>query len=132
MRQPLNEARRWLLQAENDLRFAELAVREGFFRGTCSIVDPRPPLPAGLLTLGFSHEVSEVPVDSCLISLPGRLQPSQDVGVQTKGHTPFPGAIELADNSVRGYFADLGNIRQIDFLVRFLCKCLKLFPFILG
>jgi hypothetical protein len=29
--EPRAEGRRWLVQAENDLRFAELASREGFF-----------------------------------------------------------------------------------------------------
>lgn len=37
MKRPLNEARRWLLQAENDLRFAELAVREGFNAQACFV-----------------------------------------------------------------------------------------------
>ena len=30
-----SEGRRWLVQAENDLRFAELASREGFFAQAC-------------------------------------------------------------------------------------------------
>jgi hypothetical protein len=29
--EPRAEGRRWLVQAESDLRFAELASREGFF-----------------------------------------------------------------------------------------------------
>jgi HEPN domain-containing protein len=37
MRRPLKEAHRWLLQGENDLRFAELAVREGFYAQACFI-----------------------------------------------------------------------------------------------
>jgi HEPN domain-containing protein len=37
MRQPEAEARRWLAQAENDLAFAEVGVREGFFAQACFI-----------------------------------------------------------------------------------------------
>jgi HEPN domain-containing protein len=37
MRQPEIEARRWLDQAANDLAFAELGVREGFFAQACFI-----------------------------------------------------------------------------------------------
>lgn len=37
MRRPKAEARRWLAQAENDLAFAELGLREGFFAQTCFI-----------------------------------------------------------------------------------------------
>jgi HEPN domain-containing protein len=33
--EPRAEGRRWLVQAENDLRFAELASREGFFAQAC-------------------------------------------------------------------------------------------------
>ncbi len=33
--EPRAEGRRWLAQAENDLRFAELAAREGFFAQAC-------------------------------------------------------------------------------------------------
>lgn len=31
MKQPRAEARRWLVQAESDLAFAEVGLREGFF-----------------------------------------------------------------------------------------------------
>ena len=37
MRQPEAEARRWLAQAESDLAFAEVGVREGFFAQACFI-----------------------------------------------------------------------------------------------
>jgi hypothetical protein len=37
MRQPEAEARRWLAQAESDLAFAEVGVREGFFAHGCFI-----------------------------------------------------------------------------------------------
>lgn len=37
MKDPLKEARRWLAQAENDLEFARLAVRERFFAQACFI-----------------------------------------------------------------------------------------------
>jgi len=33
--EPRAEGRRWLVQAEDDLRFAELASREGFFAQAC-------------------------------------------------------------------------------------------------
>jgi HEPN domain-containing protein len=33
--EPSMEGRRWLVQAENDLQFAELASREGFFAQAC-------------------------------------------------------------------------------------------------
>ena len=35
MRRPEAEARRWLAQAESDLAFAEVGVREGFFAQAC-------------------------------------------------------------------------------------------------
>jgi len=35
MRQPEVEARRWLAQAESDLAFAEVGVREGFYAQAC-------------------------------------------------------------------------------------------------
>lgn len=37
MRQPEVEAGRWLAQAESDLAFAEVGVREGFFAQACFI-----------------------------------------------------------------------------------------------
>jgi HEPN domain-containing protein len=37
MKQPEAEARRWLAQAESDLAFAEVGVREGFFAQACFI-----------------------------------------------------------------------------------------------
>jgi len=37
MKQPAAEARRWLAQAESDLAFAELGLREGFFAQTCFV-----------------------------------------------------------------------------------------------
>jgi HEPN domain-containing protein len=37
MRHPEAEARRWLAQAESDLAFAEVGVREGFFAQACFI-----------------------------------------------------------------------------------------------
>jgi HEPN domain-containing protein len=37
MKQPRVEARRWLAQAESDLAFAELGLREGFFAQTCFV-----------------------------------------------------------------------------------------------
>lgn len=37
MRDSRAEAQRWLRQAENDLAFAELALREGFFSQACFI-----------------------------------------------------------------------------------------------
>lgn len=37
MRDSEAEARRWLLQAENDLAFAQLAVREQFFAQACFV-----------------------------------------------------------------------------------------------
>ncbi len=37
MKQPKAEARRWLAQADSDLAFAEIGLREGFFAQTCFI-----------------------------------------------------------------------------------------------
>jgi HEPN domain-containing protein len=37
MKQPKAEARRWLTQAESDLAFAEVGLREGFFAQTCFV-----------------------------------------------------------------------------------------------
>ena len=37
MKQPKTEARRWLAQAESDLAFAEVGLREGFFAQTCFV-----------------------------------------------------------------------------------------------
>jgi HEPN domain-containing protein len=37
MRRPEAEARRWLAQAQNDLAFAEVGVREGFYAQACFI-----------------------------------------------------------------------------------------------
>lgn len=37
MKDSTEEARRWLAQAENDLRFARLALKEGFFSQCCFI-----------------------------------------------------------------------------------------------
>lgn len=37
MKQPKAEARRWLAQAESDLAFAEVGVREGFFAQACFV-----------------------------------------------------------------------------------------------
>jgi HEPN domain-containing protein len=35
LREPRSEAQRWLLQAENDLAFARIGLREGFFAQVC-------------------------------------------------------------------------------------------------
>ena len=37
MKQPKAEARRWLTQAESDLAFAEVGLREGFFAQACFV-----------------------------------------------------------------------------------------------
>ncbi len=37
MKDPKKEGERWFLQAESDLRFARVAVREGFFAQACFI-----------------------------------------------------------------------------------------------
>jgi len=37
MKRPRAEAERWLAQAESDLRFAELGLRESFFAQTCFV-----------------------------------------------------------------------------------------------
>jgi HEPN domain-containing protein len=48
MKQPRAEARRWLAQAENDLAFAEVGLREGFFAQACFVCQQ-----AGEKALGY-------------------------------------------------------------------------------
>lgn len=37
MKDPRSESQRWIAQAENDLQFARLAIKEGFFAQACFI-----------------------------------------------------------------------------------------------
>jgi len=100
MRRPLNEARRWLLQAENDLRFAELAVREGFFAQACFVCQQsgEKALKALAYALGDRQVLGHslfVLVEKLRDSYPGLASLSEDAGILDQYYigTRYPNGI---------------------------------------
>lgn len=75
------------------------------------------------------HQLAEKAVDSGLMSSTGRLQPCKDIGIEPNRNSLLFGPIELAYDSVRWYFPNLRDIRNIDFPIRTGSEFLELFPF---
>ena len=101
---PHSEGRRWLAQAENDLAFAGLAAREGFFAQACfnSQQAADKALKAFLYSRGaehvFGHSVADLltectRIDAEFTPLKGRAAPLDQFYVPTRYPNSLPGGI---------------------------------------
>ncbi len=73
MRDSAAEAQRWLRQAENDLAFGELAVREGFFAQACFVAQQTAEKALKSLAYGAGERVV---IGHSIVELADRLAPS--------------------------------------------------------
>jgi HEPN domain-containing protein len=99
-----SEGHRWLAQAENDLAFAELAMREGFFAQACfnSQQAAEKALKAFLYAHGaehvFGHSVAELAaecakLDTEFVALRTQVAPLDQFYVPTRYPNSLPGGI---------------------------------------
>src|SRR2546428_4778132 len=99
-----SEGRRWLAQAENDLAFAQLAAREGFFAQACfnSQQAAEKALKAFLYSRGaeqvFGHSVADLitecaKLDAEFSNLRSRAAPLDQFYVVTRYPNSLPGGI---------------------------------------
>jgi HEPN domain-containing protein len=103
-REPRSEADRWMGQAENDLAFAELAAREGFFAQACfnSQQAADKALKAFLYARGaeqvLGHSVADLAaecakLDAAFTPLRPRVAPLDQFYVPTRYPNSLPGGI---------------------------------------
>ena len=101
---PRSEGRRWLAQAENDLAFAGLAAREGFFAQACfnSQQAAEKALEAFLYSRGaehvFGHSVADLitecaRIDTEFTPLKARATPLDQYYVSTRYPNSLPGGM---------------------------------------
>ncbi len=121
---PANEGRRWLAQAENDLAFAELAAREGFFAQACfnSQQAAGKALKAFLYARGaehvLGHSVAELieecgKLDAAFAELQQRAAPLDQFYVSTRYPNSLPGGIPAQAFALEDSARALGMAREV-------------------